>query len=178
MTNPCPPTGQPSPRAVLVGPPGAGKSTIGRRLSNALNLPLIDTDELIADTVGKPCGEYFAEVGEPKFRELEEEIVAAALENDGIISLGGGAVLSDATRDLLDRHTVIFIDVSVEEGVRRTSGDDSRPVLQAEDPEAHYRALLDKRRPLYDEVADFRARTDNRSPQQIVGAILSFLDTL
>lgn len=166
------------PKAVLVGPPGAGKSTIGRRLARALSLPLVDSDQLIEEEAGKACGEVFTELGEPAFRELEARHVAAALTTGGVVSLGGGAVLTDSTRQLLNQHCVVWIDVSVEEGVRRTANESTRPVLAAEDPAAHYRRLLEERAPLYHEVADFRVRTDGRAPQQSVADILGFLDTL
>ena len=176
------------PKVVLVGPPGAGKSTIGRRLARALSLPLVDSDQLIEEETGRSCGEVFSELGEPAFRELEARHVADALTTGGVVSLGGGAVLTDSTRELLSHHCVVWIDVSVEEGVRRTAHESTRPVLAAEDvefrnvvaedPAAHYRNLLEQRAPLYHEVADFRVRTDGRAPQQSVADILGFLDTL
>lgn len=166
------------PKVVLVGPPGAGKSTIGRRLARALSLPLVDSDQLIEEEAGKSCGAVFSELGEPDFRDLEARHVEQALTTGGVVSLGGGAVLTDSTRELLNEHCVVWIDVSVEEGVRRTAGESSRPVLAAEDPAEHYRSLLEQRAPLYHEVADFRVRTDGRTPQQSVADILGFLDTL
>ena len=166
------------PKVVLVGPPGAGKSTIGRRLARALSLPLVDSDQLIEEEAGKSCGEVFSELGEPAFRELEARHVQQALGTGGVVSLGGGAVLTDSTRQLLSEHCVVWIDVSAEEGVRRTANESSRPVLAADDPAAHYRRLLEERAPLYHEVAAFRVRTDGRAPQQSVADILGFLDTL
>lgn len=166
------------PMVVLVGPPGAGKSTIGRRLARALSLPLVDSDQLIEEAEAKTCGEVFSELGEPAFRELEAEHVARALMTGGVVSLGGGAVLTESTRELLANHTVVWIDVSPEEGVRRTVAENTRPVLAAADPEAHYRNLLDVRAPLYRGVADHRVRTDQRSPQQSVADILNFLETI
>lgn len=166
-----------SPRVVLVGPPGAGKSTIGRRLSRALNVGLVDSDELIEIAEGKSCGEVFSDVGEPRFREIEAEHVAKALHTDGVVSLGGGAILTESTRQLLANHVVVLVDVSAEEGARRTAGESSRPVLAADDPTEHYRNLIETRRPFYREVANFRARTDGRTPQQVVADILGFLDT-
>ena len=164
------------PIVVLVGPPGAGKSTIGRRLARALNADLVDTDELIEEATGKACGEVFSELGEPAFRELEARHVADALNHDGVVSLGGGAILTESTRELLREHDVVWIDVSVAEGVRRTAGERTRPVLAADDPVEHYRNLLETRRPLYEEVSTFRVRTNSRSPQQVVAEILHHLE--
>ncbi|MCT1408742.1 MULTISPECIES: shikimate kinase [Corynebacterium] len=178
MTTPTDVTGQPHPCVVLIGPPGAGKSTIGRRLSHALNCDLVDSDHLIEMAEGKPCGEVFSEKGEPAFRELEAEHVAEALQKGGVVSLGGGAVMTASTRELLERHTVVFLDISAEEGARRTADDRNRPVLAADNPVEHYRSIVETRRPFYLEVADFRVRTDTRSPQQVVGDILGFLETL
>lgn len=167
-----------SPRVVLVGPPGAGKTTIGRRLSRALNLPFVDSDELIEQARGKACGEVSSELGEAAFRELEAETIEHALCEEGILSLGGGAVVTESTRALLAEHLVVWIDISAEEGVRRTSGNNSRPVLNATDPLEHYRNLLATREPFYREVANHRVKADGQRPQRIVADILNFLDSL
>lgn len=165
-----------APRVVLVGMPGAGKSTIGRRIASALNLPIVDSDVLIEQGEGKACGEVYAQLGEQAFRELEVGYVARALATGGVVSLGGGAVVSEQVRTLLQRHTVVWIDVTAEEGIRRTAEDASRPVLDGDDREQRYRDLMAQREPLYREVSSFRVRTDERPPQRVVAEILGFID--
>lgn len=165
-----------APRVVLVGMPGAGKSTIGRRIASALNLPIVDSDVLIEQGEGKACGEVYAQLGEEAFRELEVGYVARALATGGVVSLGGGAVVSEQVRTLLQRHTVVWIDVTAEEGIRRTAEDASRPVLDGDDREQRYRELMEQREPLYREVSSFRVRTDERPPQRVVAEILGFID--
>ena len=165
-----------APRVVLVGLPGSGKSTIGRRIASALNLPIVDSDVLIEQGEGKTCGEVYAELGEEAFRELEVGYVARALATGGVVSLGGGSVVTEEVRTLLQRHTVVWIDVSAEEGIRRTADDNSRPVLDGENREQRYRDLVVEREPFYREVATFRVRTDERPPQRVVAEILGFIE--
>lgn len=165
-----------APRVVLVGLPGSGKSTIGRRVASALNLPIVDSDVLIEQGEGKACGEVYAELGEEAFRELEIGYVARALATGGVVSLGGGSVVTEEVRALLQRHTVVWIDVSAEEGIRRTADDNTRPVLDGEDREQRYRELVVEREPYYREVATFRVRTDERPPQRVVAEILGFIE--
>jgi shikimate kinase len=168
-----------SPYAVLVGPPGAGKSTIGRRLAQALNLDLFDTDVAIERKTGRTIADIFSHDGEPAFREIEERIVADALaSHDGILSLGGGAVLSAATRKLLAAHTVVYLEISVSEGLRRTGANTSRPLLAGPDPRAKYQELMRHRRPLYRSVATVRVRTDSRSPARVVNQLVAKLTAL
>ncbi|MGP5036936.1 3-dehydroquinate synthase [Corynebacterium variabile] len=170
-------TGRRRPRLVLVGLPGAGKSTIGRYLAKQLDCGVVDTDTLIEDDYGRRCGEVFSELGEPAFRELEERHVADALRTDGIVSLGGGAVISAKTRALLADDLVVHLKVTPEEGARRTSGDANRPVVAADDPVARYRQLQTERAPFYDEVSDLTVTSEGRAPRHIVSEILQFLET-
>ena len=119
-----------APKAVLVGMPGSGKSTIGRRLAKAMDLPLLDTDAAIVETTGRTIADIFANDGEQEFRRVEEEVVKAALSShEGIVSLGGGAITSPGVREALAGHTVVYLEISAAEGVRRTTGGAPRPLL-------------------------------------------------
>ncbi|MFE3703601.1 shikimate kinase, partial [Nocardia tengchongensis] len=161
---------------MLVGPPGAGKSTIGRKLARELGVELYDTDAGIEERTGRTIPEIFAEDGEPEFRRIEEEVVRdAVLAGHGVVSLGGGSVLSAATRELLRGRTVIYLEISVGEGLRRTGASTNRPLLNGDDPAKKYRELMKTRRPLYREVATIRVRTDGRSPGRVVRMILAKL---
>ncbi|MBF6059698.1 shikimate kinase [Nocardia terpenica] len=170
------PTDPRPPCVVLVGPPGAGKSTIGRKLAKELGVELFDTDAGIEEETGRTIPEIFAADGEPEFRRIEEQVVRRAiLAERGVVSLGGGAVLSEATRDLLRGRTVVYLEISVAEGLRRTGAATHRPLLIGDDPAAKYRELMRRRRPLYREVASVRVRTDGRSPGRVVRNILARL---
>jgi shikimate kinase len=165
-----------APRVVLVGPPGAGKSTIGRKLARELGVELYDTDAGIERETGRTIPEIFAEDGEPEFRRIEERVVRrAVLAERGVVSLGGGAVLSADTRALLRGRTVVYLEISVAEGLRRTGASTQRPLLNGADPGAKYRELMRARRPLYREVATVRVRTDGRSPGRVVRMIMTKL---
>ncbi|WP_305094904.1 shikimate kinase [Prescottella sp. R16] len=165
-----------TPRAVLIGPPGAGKSTIGRRLAQALDLELLDTDVEIERREGRTIPEIFEADGEPYFRDVEERVVADALAtHDGVVSLGGGAILSPRTRERLSGHTVVYLEISVAEGLKRTGATTGRPLLTGGDPKGKYHALMRRRRPLYRQVATIRMRTDSRSPSRVVQQLVTKL---
>lgn len=163
------------PRVVLVGPPGAGKTTVGALVAASLGVVLRDTDADIEVTAGKPIPEIFFDDGEPAFRALEEQAVAAALaSHDGVLSLGGGAVLSPATRALLADHHVVLLSVGLSDAAARTGLSGNRPVL-ALNPRATLRALLAERAPLYDEVASVTVVTDGRTPDDVAAEVLGSL---
>lgn len=153
---------------MLVGPPGSGKSTVGRLLSKLMDAPFRDTDETVEEMAGKAVSEIFTADGEPKFRELEEQAIAKALaEHEGVLSLGGGAVLSERTRQRLAEHPVVFLSVGLAEGARRTGLSTARPLLAGVNPRATFKALLDARMPLYREVATVELATDGVQPRRL-----------
>ncbi|WP_083920425.1 shikimate kinase [Amycolatopsis decaplanina] len=160
-----------TPRAVIIGPPGSGKSTVGPALAARLGLAFRDSDDDIVASAGKPITDIFAEEGEPAFRVLEEEMVAKALaEHDGVLSLGGGAPITPGTRERLAGHTVVFLNVGMAAGVQRAGLSTARPLLAGVNPRATYKALLDARLPVYREVATIEIDTDHLTPGEVVEA--------
>lgn len=165
-----------APKAVLVGLPGSGKSTIGRRLAKALGVSMLDTDAAIEQQTGRAIADIFATDGEQEFRRIEEEVIRAALaDHDGVLSLGGGAVTSPGVRAALAGHTVVYLEISAAEGVRRTSGNTVRPLLAGPDRAEKFRELMSKRIPLYRRVATIRVDTNRRNPGAVVRYIVSRL---
>jgi shikimate kinase len=159
------------PLVVLVGPMGAGKSTVGALLAQRMGVALRDTDDDIVASTGREIGEIFVDDGEPRFRDLERSAVRAALgEHTGVLALGGGAVLSPETRDLLQGHTVVFLDVGLADAVRRVGLGTSRPLLLG-NVRGRLKALLDERHPLYREVATLTVDTSGRTPEDVVDEI-------
>jgi len=166
-----------APKAVLIGLPGSGKSTIGRRLAKAMGCGLIDTDAVIEERTGRTIAEIFAEDGESGFRRIEEAVTREAVQtHDGIISLGGGAVTTLGVRDALAGQTVIYLEISAAEGIRRTSGSTVRPLLAGPDRAEIYRGLLADRVPLYRRVATIRINTNRRHPGAVVRYIVGRLE--
>lgn len=163
------------PRGVLVGPPGAGKSTVGRLAAERLGVAFRDTDRDIERTAGKRISEIFIDDGEAHFRALERAAVAAALqEHDGVLSLGGGAVLAPETRALLAGHTVVLLDVDLGAATQRVGLNRERPVL-ALNPRATLKLLLDERRPLYREVATHVVETSRMPLRAVVDEVVALL---
>jgi shikimate kinase len=166
-----------APKAVLIGLPGSGKSTIGRRLAKAMGCRLLDTDAAIEEQTGRTIAEIFATDGEPEFRRIEETVIRDALQtHDGILSLGGGAVSTDGVRAALAGHTVVYLEISAAEGVRRTSGSTVRPLLAGPDRAEKYRELMSARVPLYRRVATIRVNTNRRNPGAVVRHIVGRLE--
>ena len=166
-----------APKAVLIGLPGSGKSTIGRRLAKAMGLAVLDTDAVIEERAGRSIAEIFSAEGESGFRRIEEQVIREALEtHDGILSLGGGAITTPGVRDALAGHNVVYLEISAAEGIRRTGGSVIRPLLAGPDRAEKYRALMNERVPLYRRVASIRINTNRRNPGAVVRYIVGRLE--
>lgn len=163
------------PVAVFVGPPGAGKTTVARRVARDLGVTLRDTDHDIEASTGKSVADIFVEEGEPVFRELEVAAVARALaEHDGVLALGGGAIVNPQTRALLAGHTVIFLDVDLSNAVSRVGMNRNRPLLLG-NVRTQMKQLMDARRPLYLEVASIVADTNDRTTDEVAADLVAQL---
>ncbi|MFC5179637.1 shikimate kinase [Nocardioides taihuensis] len=160
-----------APRVVLVGPMGAGKTTVAGLLGAAWGLPVRDTDADVEAVAGRSVADIFVESGEQAFRDLERTAVAAALrEHDGVLALGGGAVLDPTTRDLLRDHRVVFLRVGLSDAVSRVGLGVGRPLLLG-NVRGRIKALLDERTPIYEEVAGLTVDTDGRTPEDVAREI-------
>ncbi len=159
------------PRVVLVGPMGAGKSTVGALLAEAWSVPLRDTDADLEATEGRSVSDIFVDEGEDYFRAREHEAVLTALaEHRGVLSLGGGAVLNPRTREALAGHPVVFLRVGLSDAVRRVGLGTGRPLLLG-NVRSRVKALLDERLPIYLSVADVVVDTDGRTPQEVANDV-------
>lgn len=165
-----------TPTVILVGPPGAGKTTVGQQLAKKLNVSFRDTDEDIEHNEKMSVADIFVTQSEAHFRELEHAAVLAALEtHEGVLSLGGGAIMHDQTREALGDQRVIFLDVGLSAAVKRVGMNQQRPLLLGS-VRGQLKQLMDKRRPHYRQVARYEVLTDDLSPQQITEKINAWLD--
>ena len=161
-------------RLVLIGAPGAGKSTVGKALSEKLNREFLDTDALIQDSTGKTITDIFVVDGEEAFRAIELEVLADVLKSENtVISLGGGAPISEQAQTLISdsQSLVIFLDVSLATAAPRVGFNRDRPLLLG-NPRAQWQALSDKRRPVYERLADVAIKVDEMDVDAIVTAIV------
>ena len=155
---------------------GVGKSTVGQLLAERLGVGHRDTDDDIVAAEGRAVSDIFVEDGEPAFRALEKEAVRQALAgHDGVLALGGGAVLDPDTRALLAGERVVYLSMDVEEAVRRTGLGAARPLL-AVNPRKQWRELMEARRHLYEEAATAVVPTDGRTPEEVTEAVLDALE--
>lgn len=163
------------PVCVLIGPPGSGKSSVGRALATQLGVRYRDTDADVEQTSGMPIPEIFVEYGESHFRILEAEAVTHALEeHDGVLALGGGAVMTPGTPEKLRGHRVVYLSVEVGEAVKRVGLASGRPLLNV-NPRAQMRYLMEQRRPTYQGLATLTVATDGRTVDQVVDQIVAVL---
>lgn len=164
-----------TPLVVLVGAPGAGKSTIGRIVAARTGTTFRDTDADVEQGAGTAISDIFLDQGEEAFRALERKAVIRALrEHDGVLALGGGAVLDPQTRADLKGHRVVFLDVGLADAAQRTGMNRDRPLLLA-NPRATLARLLDERRALYLEVATATVDTAGRAPEDVAEDVLGQL---
>ncbi|WNZ14754.1 shikimate kinase [Streptomyces sp. 11x1] len=155
---------------------GVGKSTVGQQLAERLGVAYRDTDDDIVAEQGRAIAEIFVDEGEPAFRAIEKRAVHTALAgHDGVLALGGGAILDPDTRALLVGQRVVYLSMDVEEAVKRTGLNAARPLL-AVNPRKQWRELMEARRNLYEEVATAVVATDGRTPEEVTRAVLDALE--
>ena len=162
---------------VLIGPPGSGKSSVGKALSRKLSRPWIDTDTEVESRAGKKISEIFLEDGEATFRALERDVVDQVMGSEaGIVSLGGGSVLNEASQKrITTAKEVVFLDVSISNAAPRVGFNKDRPLL-AINPRQQWLQLMEKRRPIYESLATITVSTDNKKPDQVADEIIEAIE--
>ena len=161
------------PNLIIIGPPGAGKSSVGRQLGKVMQIPFSDTDKIIEERAGKKIAEIFLEDGEQIFRKIEREVVLEEIaKEEGILALGGGSILDAEVDDELSRlkSRVIYLEVSISNAAPRVGFNKDRPLL-AVNPRQQWMALMEKRRPIYERLAGHKVSTDNKKPSEVVNEI-------
>jgi shikimate kinase len=159
---------------VFIGPSGAGKSRLGKRVARLLGVPFADSDRMIVAEHG-PIAQIFRDHGEPHFRALERETVHRALQSDGVLSLGGGAVLDPDTQEELSRHRVVYLTISPEAVARRLAGDTDRPLVR--NGVDDWVTLNAPRWPIYTRLADATFDTSHRPNDEIAKEVAAWLTT-
>lgn len=161
---------------ILIGPPGAGKSTIGKLLAKRLNRPFLDTDIEIENRAGKSIPDLFLEDGEVVFRALEEQVVLELIDHvDSVISLGGGSVLAESVQEkLTEQKEVVFLDVSISNAAPRIGFNRDRPLLLG-NPRQQWLSLMEKRRPIYERLATRTISTDNKKAAEVANELAEAL---
>ena len=165
-----------TPRVVLVGPMGAGKTTVAELLGARWDVTVRDTDHDVEAGAGRTISEIFVDEGEQGFRSRERAAVAEALEaHPGVLALGGGAVLDPDTRAALRGHRVVFLEVGVSDAVKRVGLGITRPLLMG-NMRARIKALLEERLPVYREVASITVHTDGRTPEEVADEVARLVE--
>ena len=164
------------PPIILIGPPGAGKTSVGKALAKKLSLNFLDSDKVVEEKSGKSIPEIFITDGEPAFREMERAAVIDLIENqDGVIALGGGSVMDlEVSKRLLPMAHVVFLDVSISNAAPRVGFNRDRPLLLG-NPRQQWIVLMEKRRSTYEALAKARVSTDNKKPVEVVEEIVKEL---
>ena len=164
------------PPIILIGPPGAGKTSVGKALAKKLSLNFLDSDKVVEEKSGKSISEIFITDGEPAFREMERAAVIDLIENqDAVIALGGGSVMDlEVSKRLLPMANVVFLDVSISNAAPRVGFNRDRPLLLG-NPRQQWIALMEKRRSTYEALAKARVSTDNKKPVEVVEEIVKEL---
>lgn len=164
-----------SPIAVLVGAPGAGKSTVGKRLAAALGVDFADADALIEEEMGMSVSDIFVTLGEPEFRAKELQVIAKALQDSsGVLALGGGAIVNPSTRDALRGEQVIWLQVDIASATSRVGMNTARPLLIG-NVRGKMAELMAERAPLYEEVSTMTVITSGRAVREVVDELLEQL---
>lgn len=161
------------PALILVGPPGSGKSTVGRMAAERLGLEFRDFDDDIERVHGVQAGELVVKLGREKFQESEREILADLLpRHDGVLALGGGTPTAPGVPELLEPYHVVFLDVTLEHLLRREGLVTLHPWLMP-NPRAHLKELLNTRRPVYTAVSAATIPTSERTPEDVLADVLA-----
>ena len=163
--------------AILIGPPGSGKSSVGKSLAQRMGVEFSDTDTIIEKKCNKSISDIFVESGEPYFREIERTVVLDRLEHgEGVLSLGGGSVLDQKAQSALRNSPtpIVFLDVSLASASPRVGFNRDRPLLVG-NPRAKWQELMNARRPIYEELATFTVSTDELTPSQVSSKIVELL---
>ena len=164
----------------LIGPMGAGKSTIGRQLAQMLGMEFMDSDSVIEERAGADIDWIFDVEGEAVFRKREERIINELTQGQGIVlSTGGGSILSKDNRNVLSaRGIVIYLETTIDKQFERTQRDKKRPLLQNDDPRKTLEELAKIRNPLYEEIADITLQTDDQAAKLVATNIIEMIDNL
>jgi shikimate kinase len=162
----------------LIGLPGGGKSSTGRQLARRLDMPFSDSDSVIEHRLGESIRSVFEREGEERFRDIEQQVIEELCSTQqGVLATGGGAVLREANRQVLRRHsTVVYLSATPEALFRRLRHDTKRPLLSVADPLARLHELHAKRHPLYSETAHFVIATGRPTVAALVTSILTQLE--
>ncbi|NDA49553.1 MAG: shikimate kinase [Actinobacteria bacterium] len=164
-----------APRAIIIGAPGAGKTSVGRRVAERLGVEFHDSDAAIEKRAGKPVSDIFLSDGETEFRRLEREVIAESLKDiDGVLSVGGGAVLDPDTREAFSRHTVVWLEVDLGNATKRVGMNSARPLLMG-NVRGTMTTMLNERTPLYEEVATVTVETSGRPLKDVVDDVVAEL---